>query len=376
MKRCCSVGRDPVRARPELALREAVEARRADHRAQQRDRARHGSRCGAPASGGRTVQRRASRQCSGDELREQAEVDAEGVGVARPRRRCRRRSSRRAASRRRAAPWSPAWLGSSLVDVDELDPGEGEDPDRGRPAAEPRRVGHRRRAAAAAARAPETQPTPRAIARHGLNGREDVAEQQRSANGIADPEDHVDDRRRRGWRSPSACRRSPRRRRSRTRRRRSAPHSTSSARGHAQHGALARAPPGAACGHSTASADEGDDEHDRGAPTRTASAGSAGPACRRGRGRARLAGSAERGARAPRRAATASRRLTASTSSVGDLLPCVLELDHEPALDASPGTRTCTAAALGHVLVDVVAVDVDLVGGVGLDLQIDRCRPS
>src|SRR5262245_18002471 len=101
---------------------------------------------------------------------------------------------------------------------------------------------------------------------------------------------------------------------------------------------------------------------------RTASAGWAGPACRPARGRTPW-----RGGRAPwRRRAPGLRRGPASRVDVelGDLLPAALELDHEAPVDRALEAEG-HAAVLGHVLHEVVAVDVDLVRGVGDDPEAD-----
>ena len=104
-------------------------------------------------------------------------------------------------------------------------------------------------------------------------------------------------------------------------------------------------------------------------PTRTASAGSAGPACRPGRGRARSPG-APSAALSASAATRASRRLTARRRASAICSPAVLELDHEAPVDRRL-ERERHRAALGHVLLDVVAVDVDLVGGVGRRPEAD-----
>src|SRR3954469_16353222 len=104
---------------------------------------------------------------------------------------------------------------------------------------------------------------------------------------------------------------------------------------------------------------------------RTASAGWAGPACRPGRGRTRSAAPLRRGAarRAPRRPCTAPGSWL--DGHVGERLLVVLELDDELAVDLGRELEV-RGAALRDVLVHVVAVEVDLVGGVALDGQVDR----
>src|SRR3954452_15633611 len=105
-------------------------------------------------------------------------------------------------------------------------------------------------------------------------------------------------------------------------------------------------------------------------PTRTARTGSGGPLARRGRAPPPLPGRGP-GAPGPRRR-RGPPRCAASRLHLqrGDLLAAALQLDHEDPVDLGREVEA-HAAALLHVLVEVVAVHVDLVGYVGRDGESD-----
>ena len=130
------------------------------------------------------------------------------------------------------------------------------------------------------------------------------------------------------------------------------------------------------CGHRTRERRRTRRRARRSPPSRTASAGSAGPRGRRCRGRARRA----RAASTTRRAATTTSRRAVQgwTSSLASSAPVPCSsISKMPSASALKRSAPCPPA--GHVDVLVVAVDVDLGGGVGAEAQADgvaACRTS
>ena len=118
--------------------------------------------------------------------------------------------------------------------------------------------------------------------------------------------------------------------------------------------------------------DERDDQDGARPPTRRSSAGSGGPACRRGRGRRRsTARPARAAASAPRRQQDAPAHGCTMTLPICDARR--LHLDLEDALDGRRDLVGHASARLRDLLGDVVAVEVHLAaGGVGRDLEGDR----
>ena len=176
---------------PDAAVGEAVEGRRADHRADQGDRAGLDAQPGDAAQRPPQPERAVLAADQRRESREQVEVDAEAVGPRAPLLDAERAHpgdhQREVAERQRGQRRGPV-----TVEVDELEPREADDPgDRG-PHSDAGRVGQRSRQAAAAdqpsARAQQPgEGSPR------VQRREHVAEQH-AGDGQPDPEDHVDER--------------------------------------------------------------------------------------------------------------------------------------------------------------------------------------
>ena len=120
--------------------------------------------------------------------------------------------------------------------------------------------------------------------------------------------------------------------------------------------------------------DERDDEHDRRAPARTASAGSAGPGARRGRARARRPAGAATAALASAAATAVSparRPVTrARTSSSAICTPAFSSsTSKRPSMVASKLNRAVPPAETSSH--EVVAVHMDFVGDIGVDLEAD-----
>ena len=176
---------------PHAAEREPVEARRADHHAQQRHRARHRRQLR------RATERRPAKQPIAPPVQrrqpcEEPEVHAERIRAVAP-----RRDSVDAHADQlhdgvgeREDRQRPRVI---ALDVAQLHPDEGEDPQRRGPTAQALRVGKRlgERLAGHARRRPTREPADRPPR---IERPEHVARQERDARD-PDPEQHVDDRR-------------------------------------------------------------------------------------------------------------------------------------------------------------------------------------
>ena len=257
------------------------------------------------------------------------------------------------------------------VDVDELDPGEDEDPDGRGPAPEPRRVGDRLRAGGRRAHAPGDPRRRRGpVARHGLKAAK-TSPKKTLRNGTPTQKQHVD----RGRREVGGRR---------LRAGQAGAHDGDEDRDAdraAQHLERQRARAGRGrsralleprLGPQDGERDERDDEHDGGAPGEQPARDRQVLRGRRGRGPARRRAATATAARGERGgdATGAAGAHDGDTSSSAIWAPDPCELDLEAALDVRLEAERAVPPA-GTSLRHVVAVHVDLVGRVGRDPEAD-----